>query len=306
MGMDRVLLTAVALLAAGCLSWHQGPMAGEPTGASFATLTLPDSPPLRVRYLDVGPRDAPVVVLLHGFASALETWATVTPRLAEHFRVIALDLKGFGWTDRPQGDYSPPAQAQIVLALLSERGVGQFSVVGHSWGSSVALSVALAAPERVQKVALYDAWVYEDQIPSFFRWARHEGVGEALFGLFYKERADERLVRAFYNPALVSEAFVQDVERALERPGTVAAALAASRGQQFERLQAQWRQVKAPVLLLWGAEDAVSWLSYGERLAAELPNARLRTFARCGHFPMIEAAEASYTELATFLGGVGR
>lgn len=292
----------LVLLCAGCLSWHQGPMPGEPRDATYATLTA-DGQNLRVRYRDVGPQTAPVVVLLHGFASALETWAAVAPRLAHTQRVISLDLKGFGWTDRPEGDYSPAAQANLVLALLDSRGVDRFSVVGHSWGSSVALAVALAAPERVQRVALYDAWVFEDQLPAFFRWARVDGVGEALFGLFYKERADERLVRAFYDPTVVQEAFVEEVERALDRPGTVAAALAAARGQRFAELQGRWSQVKQPTLLLWGQQDQVSWLEFGERLAAALPDARLRVYPRCGHFPMIEAAEASYAALSAFLRG---
>ncbi len=295
-------LPMLALLCAGCLSWHQGPMPGEPRDATFASVTQ-DGQPLRIRYRDEGPQAAQTVVLLHGFASALETWATVTPRLIKTHRVVSLDLKGFGWTDRPQGDYSPVAQARLVLALLDARGVDRFSIVGHSWGSSVALAVALEAPDRVQRVALYDAWVFEDQLPAFFRWSRVQGVGEALFGLFYKERADERLVRAFYNPKVVREEFVDEVERALERPGTVAAALAAARGQRFAELQVRWAQVKQPTLLLWGQQDAVSWLEFGERLAATLPDARLRVYPRCGHFPMIEAAEASYAALSAFLRG---
>lgn len=275
-------------------------MPGEPKGAEFVTVA-PDGLAVRVRVEDDGPREAPVVVLLHGFASALETWATVAPRLVSTYRVIRMDLKGFGWTDRPAGDYSPQAQARLVLAVLDARGVGNFAVVGHSWGSSVALATALAAPQRVTKIALYDAWVFDDQLPAFFRWAQVDGVGETLFGLFYKERPDERLVQAFYDPTLINQAFVEEVERALERPGTVAAALAAARGQQFAELETQWPKVAQPTLLLWGAQDAVSWLEFGERLASTLPDARLQVFQRCGHFPMLEASEASFAALSAFL-----
>ena len=276
-------------------------MPGEPRDATFVQVAVAGQS-VRVRVREEGAVDKPAVVLVHGFASALETWATVAPRLAKTHRVITLDLKGFGWSDRPEGDYSPQAQAQLVLAVLAARGVDHFDIVGHSWGSSVALSVALLAPDRVGKVALYDAWVYEDQLPAFFRWARVAGVGEALFSLFYTQRADERLALAFYDPAVVSETFVEEVERALQRPGTVAAALAAARGQNYAALEAQWPKVTQPTLLLWGREDAVSWLAYGERLAKDLPHARMQVFPRCGHLPMIEAAEASYAALAQFLG----
>lgn len=301
--LRRTILLAAVLVSAlpACLAWHQGPMPGEPPAATFVQVRAGDQP-IRVRFRDEGRQDQPTVVLIHGFASALETWATVAPRLAQSRRVISLDLKGFGWTDRPQGDYSPAAQAKMVLAVLQARGVDKFDVVGHSWGSSVALSVALQAPERVGKVALYDAWVFEDQLPAFFLWSRVSGVGEALFRLFYKERADERLAMAFYDPAVVTEAFVQELNKALDRPGTVAAALAAARGQNYAQIEGDWRKVTQPVLLLWGREDAVSWLHFGERLAKELPNAQLTVFAHCGHLPMLEAPQASYAALAQFLG----
>lgn len=288
-----------SLVLGGCLSWHQGPMPGEPAAATYAVIDG-----VRVRYEDAGTAqgDQPPVVLLHGFASALETWATVAPRLRQHRRVIALDLKGFGWTDRPAGDYSPMAQGKLLLGLLRQLGVERFDLVAHSWGSSVALATALQAPSQVRRIALYDAWVFDEQLPAFFRWAKVPGVGELLFGGYYKERGDERLVRAFFDPSAISEAFIEEVERALERPGTVAAALAAVRGQNFDLLEQQYPTIRQPVLLLWGRDDIVTWPLFGERLARTLPNARLEIFDRCGHFPMLEAALPSYRLLAEFLG----
>jgi pimeloyl-ACP methyl ester carboxylesterase len=309
-----VHLSALLLFASvtmGCLSFHKGPMPGEPKTASFA-----DVDGVRVRYVDTGavaPQQAgesdavapqqekPTVVLVHGFASAIEAWATVSPALAATHRVIALDLKGFGWTDRPEGDYSPDAQARMLLKLLDQRGITKTAIVAHSWGSSVALAATLAAPERITKIALYDAWVYEDQLPPFFHWARADGVGEALFGLWYKERADERISLAFYDKTIVNERFVDDVNAALDRPGTVAAALAAVRGQRFSEVEQKYKTIDKPTLLLWGREDAVTPVRFGERLSRDLPNAKMVTYARCGHFPMIEARAASNRDLVAFL-----
>ena len=87
-----------------------------------------------------------------------------------------------------------------MLALMDQRNIHQAAVVAHSWGASVALAMALAAPERVTRLALYDAWVYEEQLPTTFLWARASGVGEVLFDLFYAERPDEKIARAFYDP----------------------------------------------------------------------------------------------------------
>ncbi len=296
--MRRLLLPVSLALPflSGCLTFHRGPLPGEPADATFTEVEG-----ARVRYVDLGPRDAPAVVLLHGFASALETWATVIPALAEKHRVLALDLKGFGWTDRPEGDYSPQAQARLVLALMDARGIRQASVVGHSWGASVALAMALAAPDRVEKIALYDGWMYEEQIPTMFHWARAGGVGEFLFALFYDQRSDEKVALAFYDRRFVTEALVEAVEKALERPGTKAAALAAVRGQRFTEMQERYHTIQQDTLLLWGREDQVATLSNGERLAKELPRARLVVYPQCGHFPMIEAQAPSTRDLVHFL-----
>jgi pimeloyl-ACP methyl ester carboxylesterase len=278
----------------GCLAFHTGAMPGEPEQATYAQVDG-----TRVRYLDVG--QGPAVVLIHGFASSLDVWAALVPELARKHRVLALDLKGFGWTDRPEGDYSPGAQAALVLGLMGQRGIDKADFVAHSWGASVALMAALQAPERVNSLALYDAWVYEEQLPTFFYWARSAPVGEALFAMYYGERPDEQIALGFYDRRFITEKLVEDVERALERPGTTAAALAAVRGQRYAEVQTRYPQVRKPALLLWGREDRVTPLSIGERLLRDLPGAELKTYARCGHFPMIEAAAESNRDLLAFL-----
>lgn len=269
-------------------------MPGEPKNASFIEVEG-----ARVRFKDEG--EGPPVILIHGFASSLETWDLVMPVLVKKHRVISLDLKGFGWSDRPEGDYTPWAEAKIVRALMDRRGIERAAIVAHSWGSSVALALALGAPERVTKIALYDAWVYEDQIPTFFRLARRSPAGEFLFGVYYKQRPDERLALAFYDPTILNEKLAEDVEKSLERPGTVAAALAAVRGQRFDEVEKRYRTIQKETLLLWGREDVVTTLDFGERLSKELPHARLVVYPKCGHFPMLEAASASTAELSRYL-----
>ena len=289
------LAPIVALpLLAGCLSFHAGKMPGEPPKATFAEVEG-----ARVRYVDRG--KGPPVVLIHGFASSLDTWDLLLPELEKTHRVIAMDLKGFGWTDRPEGDYSPAAEAKLVLALLDKLGVEKAAFVGHSWGSSVTLALALAAPQRVSRIALYDAWVYEEQLPTTFLMARASGLGEILFTLFYDQRPDERLALAFYNKDILSEKLVEDVEKSLDRPGTGAAQLAAVRDQRFTEQQAKYRTIDKPVLLLWGREDVVTTLAFGERLSRDLPHARLVVYPRCGHFPMLEAKNQSNAEVMKFL-----
>jgi pimeloyl-ACP methyl ester carboxylesterase len=287
-------LLMIAPLLSGCMAFHSGPMPGEPKSATFA-----DIEGVRVRYVDQG--EGPPVVLIHGFASSLDVWDGVIHEVAKTHHVLALDLKGFGWTDRPEGDYSPASQARLVMGLMTARGIDQAAIVAHSWGASVALAVALAAPQRVTRLALYDAWVYEEQLPPTFYWARADGVGEAIFGVFYNQRIEDKIALGFYDKKFVTQKLVDATERALERPGATAAALAAVRGQRFSDMQEHYKDIQKPTLLLWGRDDLVTTLPYGERLGNELAHARLVVYPRCGHFPMIEAKAPSNAELLAFL-----
>jgi uncharacterized protein (TIGR04551 family) len=285
---------ACAVALAGCPSFHAGPLPGAPAGATFV-----DVDGIHVRYREAG--SGPAVVLLHGYGASLDSWITVQPSVAAHHRVIAIDLKGFGWTSRPEGDYSPAAQAQLAWHVLDKLGVDQVAIVGHSWGTSVALSMAVAHPERTLRVALYDAYVYDDQVPSFFRWAQTSGLGELLFSLFYTERLEDRAPLAYYDERWVTQARVERVEHDMDRPGTTAAALAVARGHHFEHLHEQLRTFTRPVLLLWGAEDQVTPLAFGHRLVNELADATLKVYEHCGHIPMVEAHNASTRDLVEFL-----
>ena len=298
------LVFAASILLSGCLSFHSGPPPGTPKAGQYARIGAET-----IRYVDTGkpakqagePQKS--VILVHGFGATLNEWNGVMPWLqGAGYRVLALDLLGHGYSGRPDADYSIAAQARRVVAFADQRGVDRFSVVGHSWGSAVSMAVAMAVPQRVQRLALYNGMFFDDQQPSIFHWARVPGMGELIYGVFYPDRQDEKLSFAFHDPErYVDEETVEAVDRLMARPGTLAAALATVRAMDFETLEARYGTIKQPVLMLWGREDQVTPLSYGERLLGRLPNGRLVVYPQCGHLPMIEAAGASTQELLRFL-----
>ena len=306
--MSRLRLHAVFVIAAmvvaclcasGCLPFHAGALPDVPKKDAFGEAHYKTIQGTRVHYIDVG--EGPPVVLRARVRFVAHAWKGVIGALRKDHRVIALDLKGFGWTDRPEGDYSPPAQAKLVFGLLDALGVDHSSIVAHSWGSSVALQMALDAPKRVDRIVLYDAWVYEEQLPTLFIWARADGIGEALFSMFYDQRTDDKIALAFYDRKNVTEEVVEGVEQNLERPGATAAALAAVRGQRYAEVSKKYATIDKPVLLLWGREDKITLLEYGERLSKDLPRAKLIVYPQCGHFPMVEAKAPSTRETVEFL-----
>jgi len=95
-------------------------------------------------------------------------------------------MPGFGRSDKYSGDYSTGALADRLFRLLDQKKIEEADLVAHSWGSSIALAMALQHPRRVRTLTLMGAWVYEEQQPPFITWSRAPVVGEILYALFYR------------------------------------------------------------------------------------------------------------------------
>ena len=279
------LTLTLTVLCSGCaLKWQAPQDAGSAVGD---TVSVGDG---WVRVKVEGPTDAPAVVMIHGFGSHLGIWDSVMPAL-DGLRVLRLDLLGFGESSRLPGDYSPEGQAAAILAAMDAAGIEQAAVVAHSMGSTIALTLALLAPERVSRLVLLSPWVYEEQVLWAYRDARRPGIGELVVGLWHAEHLAWRFEYSFYDDRYVTEALLDRARPMLRRRGTRAAALATIRSFGLEARQERYVSVSQPVLVINGREDRVSTVPYAERLAAQLPVARLEVLPWCGHLPMIEAPE---------------
>lgn len=110
---------------------------------------------LKVHYKETGPQGAPALLLLHGFGSSLQAWDDWSLKLEQKYRVIRLDLPGFGLTGAsPANDYSEEKDLAILTHFADKLGLEKFSVVGHSMGGKMAWSLAASQPERVQALVL--------------------------------------------------------------------------------------------------------------------------------------------------------
>lgn len=113
-----------------------------------------DAGGLRTHVALAGDPGAPPLVLLHGWPEHWYSWRKLIPSLAEHYRVIAPDLRGLGWTDAPRDGYGKEQLARDVLALLDALGLERVRLVGHDWGGLVAWLTACRHPERVERLML--------------------------------------------------------------------------------------------------------------------------------------------------------
>lgn len=290
-------MIAAGLLLSGCLAHQQERL--DP-GPGATVLPLADA---EVHYELSGPEGAPAVVLVHGFGSSTTVWGLLAADLAEDHRVLAVDLKGFGWSSRYEGDYSRVAQAELVLTTMEAVGLKHADLVAHSMGSAVALTMADLAPNRVDRVVLMGPWLFEDQVPWALRDARRPGLGELIFGLWFTEHLDQRFRYSFADPdRFVTEGMIERARDVLARPGSRAAALATIRGLDLPALEDVLPGLPHPVLIVQGEDDAVAWPSFARRLATRLPRAELELVPGCGHFPMIESPDRTAVLVRRWLG----
>src|SRR5258708_37566753 len=146
---------AVKLLArAGSVNWED--VAEKVAHSDHSHFVMVDG--ARMHYQEFGDESKPPIILIHGYTASVYVWKTTAPTLAEAgFHVIAVDLLGFGYSEKPSWfDYSIQSQARQVSRFMNRLGIGRAVIVGSSYGGAVASMIALDYPERVEKLVLVD------------------------------------------------------------------------------------------------------------------------------------------------------
>jgi pimeloyl-ACP methyl ester carboxylesterase len=260
---------------------------------------------LRIHYQEFGDAADPTLVLIHGYTASNFVWHRVAPALAaQGFHVIAPDLVGFGFSEKPAWfDYSIAAQARVIARLMNVLGIGRATIVGSSYGGAVASTLALDYAERVEKLVLVDA-VCNDDILSrpILRLASLSGVGELLTPFFldskafHKMRMKETLAPA--NHHLITRERIESVHRPLAAADAHHSVLATSRNWDACRIEEDAQYINQPTLIIWGDQDRIIPIENGERLFNSILNSRMVVFKDCGHVPQEENPEL-FVELVT-------
>jgi pimeloyl-ACP methyl ester carboxylesterase len=253
--------------------------------------------------LGAAPPGSPLV-LIHGFMMSHWMLRSVLEPLGRTREVIALDLPGFGESDRPLDfAYDSAAFARVVVEVLDRLGVARAGVVAHSMGGGAALVLAARHPDRVARLVLVCPAVYplELQLEQKLLTTR---LGPFLWKHLLPKRFFESSWRSRYvrDPRAVTDEHVEHVWERLNRPGGREAAFTAAMAlTKLTNNSADPGRVRAPTLLLWPEEDRVVPLAHGKRLARAIPGAVLRVIPACGHDPFLDRPDQLWRELAPFL-----
>ncbi|HKV37462.1 MAG TPA: alpha/beta hydrolase [Pyrinomonadaceae bacterium] len=253
---------------------------------------------VRVHYQEAGESNHPALVLIHGFASSTLVWSKVFLNLAEAgFRVIAVDLLGYGYSGKPRnGEYTIAGQASLLTKLLEYLGIKRATLVGSSYGGAVAATCALDHAQRVDKLVLVGT-VNNNQPLRYhlMRLFSSPVLGDVVSPLLIGSR---RLLRKRMKRVYDRHEWVLDERRVdarhfpLRASGTHRAMIRTVRSWDAERISRDAHLIQQPTLLLWGENDIDIPLADGERLHEEIPGSRLIVFLNCGHLPHEEYPEA--------------
>ena len=251
-----------------------------------------------VHYQEFGNPADPTLILVHGYTASTYVWKTVAPMLAERgFHVIAVDLIGFGYSDKPAWfDYTIQSQARMITRLMNLLGIGQATIVGSSYGGAVSSVLTLDYPERVKKLVLVSAVINDrPKEHPLMKLATVPGIGEALtpFILDSKILTKSRMQQTFSaeNRHLVTDERVNSVRRPLSAADGHNSVLQSARNWDANRIEEDANLIDQPTLLIWGEQDTVIPIENGYKLHKKILNSRFVVFRNCGHLPSEEAPD---------------
>ena len=263
----------------------------------------------RIHYVDEGPHDGEVVVLVHGTPSWSFEYRHLIPVLARTRRVIAVDHLGFGLSERPTDfPYTPEAHTQVLREVIDGLGLTRFALAVHDYGGPIALPIAVAEPERIASLVLMNTWFWDLATDrEFLRMARFAAsfVGRFLYRWF---NASLRLImpsayadRRKLTPRIHAQYLAPfrsrgDRERVL---WTLARSLVASSPSFGYVWDGRARLGAIPSLVVWGLGDSALKPYMLERVRTALPHARVEALSGVGHWPQEEAPD----EVARLLDG---
>jgi pimeloyl-ACP methyl ester carboxylesterase len=308
-----VLLTLGVILFAGWLTLRRDDIAFEQLETLYANadsryLSFGDGQ--QIHFRETGPSDAPVIVLVHGFAASLHTWEPWVAELKRDYRVVTLDLPGHGLSTCLDNDSIGPVQfADVIDQLVRALNIERFTLAGNSMGGSAAWHYALAHTDRLDALVLVNAagWPRDasdaDSRPMIFRLLEVGIARRIIRDLDMTSMIRPGLERSFADPSFVTEDMVERYS-SLSRAPCHRDALLRLSGQRENRQAASDQllsAIKVPTLVMHGDQDNVIPHSAGAKFASAIGGAEYKLYEGIGHLPQEEIATRSAADLRDFL-----
>lgn len=260
---------------------------------------------MQVHYKDEG--NGFPIVLLHGTAASLHTWDDWTTELSKKYRVIRLDLPGFGITGpNKNADYSIESYVKFLHQFLSKINVNEYYLAGNSLGGNIAWNYAAEHSEKVTKLILIDAsgLPTNKEQPFVFKMAKTPILSSLFLYITPKYFIEKNMKEVYEDDSKISDELIDRYHKMVLREGNRQAFIDRAKTDftpnEFKNSE-KLKTILTPTLLIWGAKDTWIPLDNGKRMNNLLPNATLYVIKNSGHVPMEENPKESLFILNEFL-----
>lgn len=260
---------------------------------------------LRIHYAIEG--SGPTLVLLHGVMASLHTWDGWVDQLASSFRIIRVDLPGFGLSDHltDSEHYSPDHGIAIFDRVRQALGIERFYLGGNSLGGFLAWYYAVHHPDRVEKLILVDPIAYPQEVPPIMAFVSLPGIGEIARYVAPRFLIERNVRQVYGDPRQIKRAILDRYYELLMRANNRFAMV-----ETFRRIKqlstdvfisTHIRKLRAPTLLMWGGKDRWVPPRLIESWQRDLPHLELKLYPSAGHIPMEELPVETARDAKEFL-----
>ena len=238
-------------------------------------------------YVDEGPKEAPILILLHGMLGGIGNWTRTISDLSDSYRLIVPFIPMYSM---PIKEASISGLVTYVEEFIQALALDRFSLIGNSIGGHLAVYYAHQNIERIESLILTGAsGIYE------MEWG--PGVIKRRDTNFIREKA----AKTFFDPKIVTDELVDFLKEVGSNRDSVIRLLKIARSSKAEKVDKILSDIDVPSLLIWGQDDIVTPAFVAKEFLNGLPNARLLMFDQCGHAPMIEKPELFNKRCREFL-----
>ncbi|VTS02644.1 alpha/beta fold hydrolase [Tuwongella immobilis] len=271
---------------------------------------------LSIFYREAGPKDAPTLLLLHGFPTSSHMFRNLIPKLADQYHVIAPDYPGFGQSDAPSHDqftYTFDRLAEVIDRLTEHLKLKRFSLYVQDYGAPVGYRIAAKHPERIQSIIVQNGNAYEEGIDNDFwkpvkaYWAdpKNSEKRNALRGLLTKDATKWQYTHGVPKPERISPDGPHHDQPLLDRPGNAEIQLDlflsyGSNPPLYPQWQAYFRKHQPPMLIVWGKNDQIFPAAGAEPYRRDLKQVDLHLLD-AGHFALESAGDEMAQKIRAFL-----
>ena len=263
---------------------------------------------IKTRYWTAGDK-GPILLLIHCFGASVEIWQHNIEPLAKFYRVYAIDLVGFGRTDKHEGTYTPPLMVQFIDDAMTALNLEKVTLIGLSMGGGLSILYTLRFPHKVDKLVLIDSAGLGKEIIFSIRLISLPFLGE----LFTKP--SRKMAYLFFKPTVLDSnqlkgQFTDIYYELFSLPGAQMAMLKVLRsGCTFFGLKKNvlnetmmnLHRITSPTLIIWGKQDVMLPLKQAYYAKEKIPDSKLHIVEQCGHMPNFEKPDEFNQVVLDFL-----